>query len=131
MVATTRAARPWWKRVGLGRLAMYVVLVLIVLLFVFFADFEKIQRNFFDWETIERMFPDVITIAAKNTVIATVLTFAIGLVLALLLALMKRSTIGPYRWFASGYIAPAAFAGWKRSSRSPTSGTARRRWNRC
>jgi len=37
-------------------------------------------------------------------VIATVLTFAIGLVLALLLALMKRSPIGPYRWFASAYI---------------------------
>jgi polar amino acid transport system permease protein len=33
-----------------------------------------------------------------------VLAFAFGLALGLLLAMMKLSSIGPYRWFANGYI---------------------------
>ena len=51
-----------------------------------------------------RLPPEVITVGAKNTIIYTATAFSFGLVLALLLALMKRSTIGPYRWFATGYI---------------------------
>jgi polar amino acid transport system permease protein len=40
----------------------------------------------------------------KNTIIYTTLAFGFGLVLALGLALMKRSSIKPYRWFATAYI---------------------------
>jgi len=50
------------------------------------------------------MFPDVLTTAARNTVIYTVCAFALGLAGGLLLALMKLSTIGPYRWIATVYI---------------------------
>lgn len=42
--------------------------------------------------------------AARNTLIFTGLAFAIGLVLALLLALMRLSPLRPYRWFAALWI---------------------------
>ncbi len=50
------------------------------------------------------MLPDVLTVAAKNTIVYTALAFALGLVLALVLALMKRSAVRPYRWLATTYI---------------------------
>ena len=50
------------------------------------------------------MFPDVITLAARNTIIYTTLSFIFGLGIALALALMKLSSIRPYRVFAVGYI---------------------------
>jgi polar amino acid transport system permease protein len=95
---------PRRRRVPPRRLALYGLLALIVVGFVVFADFDKIQRNFFKTDVARRMFPDVLTTAAKNTIIATLLSFTLGLVLALGLAIMKRSTVRPYRWFATAYI---------------------------
>jgi polar amino acid transport system permease protein len=68
------------------------------------ADWGKIQSNFFQREIAEDMFPEVLTIGAKNTIIYTLVAFAFGFALALVLALMKLSSIGPYRWFANAYI---------------------------
>jgi polar amino acid transport system permease protein len=50
------------------------------------------------------MFPEVLTIAAKNTLIYTFIAFSLGLVLGLILALMRLSPVGPYRWLAAIYI---------------------------
>jgi polar amino acid transport system permease protein len=77
---------------------------LVVLVLAFFADWHKIADNFFQQDIIREMWPEVFTIAARNTVVYTALSFLLGLVLALVLALMKLSAIKPYRWFASGYI---------------------------
>ncbi len=99
------------RRVSLGRWIMYLLLLFIVLLVGLDAilrfgliDWAKIQRNFFKPDIMRDMFPKVLTIAAKNTIIYTAAAFTFGLILALILALMKMSTIRPYRWFASGYI---------------------------
>jgi polar amino acid transport system permease protein len=92
------------RRISWSRLTLYAFFGLLVVVFVLFADFGKIQHNFFQLDIARRMFPDVLTIAAKNTIIATLLSFILGLVLALGLAIMKRSTVRPYRWFATGYI---------------------------
>jgi len=81
---------------GMGGLALIAL--------AFFADWETIRRNFFNVDIARDMLPEVVTIAAKNTVLYTALAFALGLVMALALALMKLSSIRPYRWFASGYI---------------------------
>lgn len=81
---------------GAGAAALVAIVV--------FADWAKIQQNFFKWDIVREMFPEVLTIGAKNTIIYTSLAFAFGLVLALGLALMKRSTIAPYRWLATAYI---------------------------
>ena len=84
--------------------AMYGLLVLAVAAVLFFADLGKIQSNFFKPEIVGEMLPEVLTVAAKNTVFYTALAFAFGFVFAIALALMKLSSIGPYRWFANAYI---------------------------
>lgn len=83
---------------------MYAVAVAVVVLAVVLGDWERIRFNFFNVDVIRDMFPEVITIAARNTILYTLMSFAIGLVGALALALMKLSSIGPYRVFAIGYI---------------------------
>ncbi len=83
---------------------MYGFAVVVVVGAIFAGDWDRIAFNFFNVDVIREMFPEVLTIAARNTIIYTVMSFALGLVGALALALMKMSTIGPYRAFAVGYI---------------------------
>lgn len=68
------------------------------------ADWSKIARSFFNLEIAADMFPEVLTTAARNTILYTALAFAFGFILALILALMKLSSIKPYRWLAITYI---------------------------
>lgn len=92
------------QRQRLVRWTMYTVLAAVVLLVGFLADWGKIQTAFFNPQVAADMFPSVLTIAAKNTIVYTFAAFAFGLVLALFLALMKRSSVKPYRWIATTYI---------------------------
>ncbi|MDP1820963.1 MAG: amino acid ABC transporter permease [Acidimicrobiales bacterium] len=46
----------------------------------------------------------MVTTAARNTLVFTVLAFAVGFVLALMLAIMRLSPLRPYRWFAAAWI---------------------------
>lgn len=92
------------RRRQVVRGGMYLVLVALVVIAAFLADWSTIQRAFFNPTIAADMFPGVVLIAAKNTIIYTAFGFAFGLALGLLLALMKLSTIGPYRWIATAYI---------------------------
>ncbi|HUG07572.1 MAG TPA: amino acid ABC transporter permease [Acidimicrobiia bacterium] len=92
------------QRQRLFRWVMYAIAAVVVGLAVLVGDWERIGFNFFNLEVMGRMFPEVLTIAARNTILYTLMSFAIGLVGALVLALMKLSTIAPYRAFAIGYI---------------------------
>jgi polar amino acid transport system permease protein len=83
---------------------MYGIFASLAVASVFVADWGRIRRSFFRVDVMVDMLPQVLAIAARNTLIYTAGSFAIGLVLALILALMKLSTIKPYRWFASAYI---------------------------
>lgn len=91
-------------RQRLVRGAMYAVFVLALVVMVLVADWDTLATNFFNVEIARSMFPEVVTVAAKNTMIYTILSFVFGLVVGLLLALMKLSPIGPYRWLATTYI---------------------------
>ncbi|MCP4965777.1 MAG: amino acid ABC transporter permease [bacterium] len=91
-------------RQKLIRYAMYGVLVLVVAAFSFVADWDKIATSFFNVEIARDMFPEVLTTAARNTIVYTFLAFVLGLILALILALMKLSSIRLYRWLAIAYI---------------------------
>jgi polar amino acid transport system permease protein len=82
----------------------YGVLVVAVLVLVFAANWGDIQRGFFDLNAARQLFPDVLTIALVNTVKYTVLGFLFGLLLGLVLALMRLSSVPPYRWLAGVYI---------------------------
>ncbi|WP_326751989.1 amino acid ABC transporter permease [Streptomyces hirsutus] len=88
----------------LSRGAQYVVFVAAVAAFAASADWGRLKNQFAQLDIAERMFPDIITLALKNTVLYTVTGFIVGLALGLLLALMRLSSVGPYRWLAGIYI---------------------------
>jgi polar amino acid transport system permease protein len=92
------------QRSRLIRGVLYVVLVLGLVLAATVADWTAIRENFFDLDIMRAMWPEIVTVAAKNTVIYTLAAFVGGLALALLLALMKLSAVAPYRWIATTYI---------------------------
>jgi polar amino acid transport system permease protein len=88
----------------LFRGVLYALFVIVLAAVLFAADWEAIQTNFFNPEVAAAAFPDVIVIAAKNTIIYTAIAFVGGLILGLILALMKLSPVAPYRWVATGYV---------------------------
>lgn len=92
------------QRQKLIRGTMYVVLVAAIAMAIVFADWTTIQRNFFRIDIATEMFPQVLTRFAVNTLLYTFAAFAFGLLLALILALMRLSPVGPYRWMATAYI---------------------------
>lgn len=92
------------QRALLVRLLLYAAFVILVLVAVFTADWGQIVSVFFR--------PDLITAAVTTgigwalwfTVIYTIGAFLFGLVAGTVLALMRLSPVGPYRWLASAYI---------------------------
>jgi polar amino acid transport system permease protein len=92
------------QRARLIRFAQYAVLVAIVVVFALAADWGRIQEAFFDPQVIKELFPEILTTALKNTVIYTVCAFTFGLVLGLVLALMRLSSVMAYRAIATVYV---------------------------
>ncbi len=92
------------QRARLSRGAQYVVGALVVLLVLLRMDWQQFSEAFFRLDIAGSMFPRVLAIGLVNTLIYTALAFVFGLFFGLLLAMMKLSPIGPYRWFATGYV---------------------------
>ena len=92
------------QRERLFRGTMYLLFVGGVVALGGLAEWPVIRRNFFNLDIARDMFPEVLTIAARNTILYTFLAFSFGLVFGLLLALMRLSSIAPYRWLATVYI---------------------------
>jgi polar amino acid transport system permease protein len=88
----------------LFRGALYAIFLAAVLGLVLAADWAAITENFFDLEVLRGTWPTILVVAAKNTALYTVIAFAGGLLVGLLLALMKLSPVAPYRWVSTGYI---------------------------
>jgi len=86
------------------RIAIYATTLAVVLWLALIIDWAKLQESFFDPETFADMFPKILTVAARNTLIFTFFGFTGGLVLGLVLALMRLSPVRAYRWFAAVYI---------------------------
>ncbi|MFJ7102290.1 amino acid ABC transporter permease [Streptomyces albogriseolus] len=89
---------------SLSRGIQYAVFVAAMTAFGVTADWGRLQNQFAQAEIAERMFPEVITLALKNTVLYTVTGFGVGLALGMVIALMRLSSVGPYRWLAGVYI---------------------------
>ncbi|KUL72134.1 MULTISPECIES: amino acid ABC transporter permease [unclassified Streptomyces] len=89
---------------SLSRGVQYVVFVAAVIAFAVAADWDRLKNQFAQGSIAREMFPDVITLALKNTVLYTVSGFVVGLVLGMVIALMRLSSVGPYRWLAGIYI---------------------------
>jgi polar amino acid transport system permease protein len=92
------------QRARLIRSVQYIVLVAAVSMFAVAADWSRIGEAFFDVKIIRELFPDMLTVALKNTVVYTLCAFSFGLVLGLVLALMRLSPVLPYRALATIYI---------------------------
>ncbi|MGW1748178.1 amino acid ABC transporter permease [Streptomyces sp. NPDC002092] len=89
---------------SLSRGAQYVVFVAAVIAFAVSADWGRLKNQFAQGSIARQMFPDIITMALKNTVLYTVSGFVVGLALGMVIALMRLSSVGPYRWLAGIYI---------------------------
>jgi len=92
------------QRARVYQIAMYVLGAVLTGLVFLATDWPKVQKNFFNTGIAADMFPEVITTAVKNTALYTALSFGLGMVLALVLALMRLSSMKPFRAFAIGYI---------------------------
>ncbi len=92
------------QRARVSRGVQYAILVAATLAAVLLADWETIQEQFLQPDIVLGMLPEVITVALRNTVLYTACGFTFGLVLGLVLALMRLSSVGPYRWLATGFI---------------------------
>ena len=92
------------KRAKVIRWVQYGILIAVAAVIAFAADWGRIGAAFFDLEVAAEQFPDVITIGLVNTVTYTALGFGFGLLLGLLLALMRLSTVAINRWVAGAYV---------------------------
>jgi polar amino acid transport system permease protein len=98
MALTRRQRTRAWRGVQYG------IAVAVVLVVALTADWGTIGRAFFDLEVAASLFPDVLTIALRNTVVFTALGFVLALALGLILALMRLSSVAVYRAVAGAYV---------------------------
>jgi polar amino acid transport system permease protein len=88
----------------LVRGAMYALFVALLVLAAVSADWERLRVVFLNVDVAREQLPQIITIALRNTLVFTAAAFVGGLVLGVLMALLKLSSVAPYRWFATAYI---------------------------
>ncbi len=84
--------------------ALYALSIAIAVAVGFLVDWERVQDRMFRWDLVQAQFPDIITQAARNTLIFTAFGFTGGMALGLLVALMRLSSVAPYRWAATVYV---------------------------
>ncbi|WP_433790672.1 amino acid ABC transporter permease [Actinoplanes sp. CA-252034] len=92
------------RRRQIFRVAGYVLFTAAIVAVAAAADWGRLSEAFLRRDVAGSMFPEAITVALRNTIVYTLLAFVFGLTLGLLLALMRLSSILPYRWFATAYI---------------------------
>jgi polar amino acid transport system permease protein len=92
------------KRQRISRAVQYIVLAVAVVALAFIINWDGLALNFAKMDVAEQAFPDVFLVALKNTIIYTVGGFVFGSLLGLVLALMRLSSVRPYRWIATLYI---------------------------
>ena len=114
-MTTTTASRPPQQdgapkrmsrrtRARLIRGIQYAVFVIVIAWIAIAADWSQFAAAFLNVDVAKRMFPRVLTVALVNTLLYTVCAFTFGLIVGLIIALMRLSTVGPYRWVATAYV---------------------------
>lgn len=92
------------KRAQRIRMVQYAVLVIAIIAILLLADIPKIQDVFARPDMIRATLTQGFGNAILNTIIYTLGAFVIGLVLGTMLALMRLSSVAPYRWISGIYI---------------------------
>ena len=89
------------KRSRIIKAIQLIVLIAVILALVLATDWPKLAGAFFNFGAVAPMFPDVILVGLRNTLVYTAGAFVFGLVFGLILALMRQSDFAPYRWIAT------------------------------
>jgi polar amino acid transport system permease protein len=92
------------KRRRINLAIQYVIFVAVLAIVAFSINWADIQEHFFDKDALPEMLPELFTVALKNTIIYALSGYAFGFVLGMILALMRLSSVAPYRWVALIYI---------------------------
>ncbi|AWZ06488.1 MULTISPECIES: amino acid ABC transporter permease [unclassified Streptomyces] len=92
------------QRRALSQGLQYALFAAVLVLVGVNADWGRLQNQFAQKDLAVRLFPEIITTALRNTVIYTTSGFLLGLVLGLVIAMMRLSSVAPYRWVAGVYI---------------------------
>ncbi|MFD3404062.1 amino acid ABC transporter permease [Kribbella sp. NPDC058693] len=92
------------QRAQRSRWIQYAVLVLLIVVAAVSANWRQVGSVFFRPEFIKSTFEAGVLQALVKTLEYTAGAFVIGLAGGTLLALMKLSQVGPYRWIATAYI---------------------------
>lgn len=100
--APLRLSRRGRRRLLLG--VEYGLFAAVVVVAAAFADWSRLGIFFFNVDIARDLFPEIITIGLRNTVLYTALAYVFGLVLGLVIAMMRLSSVLPYRWFAVGFV---------------------------
>ena len=85
------------QRLRLVRGSVYAATVAALVLIALAVDWGALGGALFKWKIVKDQFPDILTNALRNTVIFTIFGFIGGLSLGLLLAIMRLSSVKPYR----------------------------------
>lgn len=91
------------QRGQISRGVQYTVLIAGLVVLVVLTDWERVAGSFFNPAAATDLLP-LLPRAFANTLRYTGAAFTVGLSLGLLLALMKLSSVKPYRWIATAYI---------------------------
>ncbi|MGH3465209.1 MAG: amino acid ABC transporter permease [Kribbellaceae bacterium] len=102
--ATERRGLSPRQRARRSRQIQYAILVVLVLVALFTADWKQIIDVFFKPELVWDAITGGLWHAMLKTIEYTAGAFVIGLVAGTVLALMRLSQVGPYRWLATAYI---------------------------
>ena len=70
------------------RFAIYAITLAVLAWAALSTDWVKLQQHFFDPKIFWSLFPDILTRAARNTLIFTFFGFSGGLAIGLVFALM-------------------------------------------
>ncbi|MER5643557.1 amino acid ABC transporter permease [Streptosporangium sp. NPDC002524] len=92
------------KKQQISRGVQYVVLVAVVVFLALNINWVDLGKNFTRLDIAEQMLPELFTVALKNTIIYSVGGFVFAFLFGLLFALMRMSSVRPYRWIAVVYI---------------------------
>ncbi|MFB9889794.1 amino acid ABC transporter permease [Planobispora takensis] len=80
------------------------MLVVAAIAVVLFVDWASLAQNFAKPEVARETLPELFTIALKNTLIYSIGGFVFAFLIGLVLALMRLSSVRPYRWLSLAYI---------------------------
>jgi polar amino acid transport system permease protein len=90
------------RRISLG--VQYALFVIVIALVASVADWHAIAQNFLKLDVAKSTIPDIFAVALKNTIVFTISGYVLGFALGMVLALMRLSSVLPYRWVSLVYI---------------------------